>query len=56
MKEVGSSVDGVLTRLGRETVIRREHPLGALLHFTTEEGDVISHSAFGEEVVQDLCA
>ena len=32
------------------------HPFCTLLNFTVEGGDTISHPAFGEEAVRDLCA
>ena len=55
----GSSVDGVSHEdisefLGGSEGLQM-HPC-ILLNFTTERGDAISHPAFGEEAVRDLCA
>ena len=56
----GSSVDGVSHEdisefLGGSEGLQM-HPFCVLLNFTTERGDAISHPAFGEEAVRDLCA
>ena len=56
----GSSVDGVSHEdileflRGSESV--QMHPFYVLLNFTTEKGSIISHPAFGQEAVRDLCA
>ena len=56
----GSSVDGVSHEdileflRGSESVSM--HPFSILLNFTTERGNAVSHPAFGEEAVRDLCA
>ena len=51
----GSSVDGVshedVSELFRGSESSQIHPFCALLNFTTEGGDTISHPAFGEEAV-----
>ena len=56
----GSSVDGVshedVAELFRGSESSQIHPFCALLNFTTEGGDAISHPAFGGEAVRDLCA
>ena len=56
----GSSVDGVSHEdisefLGGSEGLQM-HPFCVLLNFTTERGNTISHPAFGEEAVRDLCA
>ena len=55
----GSSVDGVSHEDIFEFLGGSEgpqmHPFCVLLNFTTERGDTISHPAFGEEAVRDLC-
>ena len=55
----GSSVDGVSHEDISEFLGGSEgpqmHPFCVLLNFTTERGDAISHPAFGEEAVRDLC-
>ena len=51
----GCSVDGVshedVSELFRRSESSQIHPFCTLLNFTTEEGDVISDPAFGEEAV-----
>ena len=55
----GSSVDGVSHEDISEFLGGYEglqmHPFCVLLNFTTERGDEISHPAFGEKAVRDLC-
>ena len=55
----GSSVDGVshedVSELFRRSESSPIHPFCTLLNFTTEEGEMISHPVFSEEVVRDLC-
>ena len=56
----GSSVGGVSHEdileflRGSESVPM--HPFSVLLNFTTKRGNAVSHPAFGEEAVRDLCA
>ena len=55
-----SSVDGVshedISEFLRGSESFQMHPFCVLLNFTTERGSAISHPAFGEEAVRDLCA
>ena len=56
----GSSVDRIspedISELLGGSECPQMHPFCVLLNFTTEGGGVISHPAFGEEAVRDLCA
>ena len=58
-KSEGSSVDGTshenIAEHFKGPESSKTHPLCALLNFTTEGGDTVSHPAFGEETVWDLC-
>ena len=58
-KSEGSSADGVSHEKILEFLRGSEsvpmHPFSVLLNFTMEMGNAVSHPAFGEEVVRDLC-
>lgn len=43
------SVDGVC-EVTKKPNVSGVHPLGALLHFTTKEGEAIFHPAFNEDM------
>ena len=55
----GSSVDGVshkdISELLGGSEVSQMHPFCVLLNFTMEGRDTLSHPAFGEETVRDLC-